>query len=139
MSLFKASVWMAVPIKGKKINYQAYLEQLKLLIELNSQELTKYTTYLIGLLSIVVPLYASFYALSLSIEWFVGLFILNLFAVLRLLIRMYNVNRVNRELIEAYCNIQSKRAGYRLIQMEGNLKEMKELIKEAREEYGLEI
>lgn len=129
MSLFKDKVWLSLNTKGRKINHEAQLEQIKLLIELNAQEISIYTNYFIAFFTIAVTALIFLYSLKPSIEAQVIFIIIIIACVIFLSDKITKIYQNNEMLVEAYSNIQAKRSGYRLVLIEGDVNQIKQMLK----------
>ena len=140
MNLFgdRITIWVNALVKGKKTNLRAQLESLKLLVDVNNIELSVYTSYLIAVFSIFIPIYFTIWNFRVQIDYFLVLLIINIIIVFSLVDRIQNIRYCNDFLIEAYNVIQSKIAGSYLICLDGNRKAVFRQLKEWQEQYRLE-
>ena len=123
-------VWMLVRQKGRKLNIDSYLGSLNLLINLNSQELSTNSNYLIALLTIVIPLSFSFMS---SPHILFVLAIITALLTRAILHRIGRIKEVNDLLVEQYNALQAKKAGCRLLLAEPNSRTFGKLVKDVKE------
>lgn len=137
MSLFKddVRVWISLHPEGKEVNLEAHLEQIKLCVELNNSDIDVYNGYLVALFSITIPVYATLWISKIPLYFIILTLIINLVLVYLLLSKIKVYKNSNEMLVEGYHAIQSKRAGSKILLLEGNRKKifgvMKELQKKA--------
>jgi len=138
MGIFKDNVtgWFSVvPIDGE-YDLKSLSKSIKLLIEVNSSELTSYISYLIAIFSIFIPLYFTLWNFNASLLFFLIIMELNAISIVILLRKIKNTKQCNEMMIESYNSIQSEIGGSCLIRIEGEKEEVEKKCKEWCKKYN---
>lgn len=128
--------WHSVINKDGKYDLKALSESIKLLIEVNNQEISCYTGYLIALFSIFVPIYIALSGIKTPILVYIILIELNISGIVLLLRKIKNIRKCNEYMLEQYNAIQSESGKSFLVRIDGEKKEAVKTMKKINKKYN---
>lgn len=122
-------VFLNLHPEGKKVDYQALANQVRLEIDLNNQKISSYLTYFIGLISIVITFYLFLLDNRLPLMYSVIYLTLSFVIVLTFIYKMRKIIIKNERGIEGYMGLQAYLSGSKMFVLEGT----KDIIKNIME------
>ena len=134
--------WLSIVDKNGEYDLKAHSESIKLLIEVNNQELSVYTNYLIAIFSFFVPIYIALLKFNMPISLLILIYLvigeLNLIGIITLLRKIKFVQKGNDSLIEKYNAIQSKLGKSFLVRIDGEKEKVDETVKQISKKGNFE-
>lgn len=114
--------------EGKKVDYQALANQVRLEIDLNNQKISSYLTYFIGLISIVITLYLFLLDNHPPLVYSVIYLTLSFVIVLTFICKIRKIIVKNEREIDGYMGLQAYLAGSKMFVLEGTPKGIKNIM-----------
>jgi cell division protein FtsW (lipid II flippase) len=135
MNFFKDDIRVFISVRSdkEKMNYKAHLEQMNLLIGINNASLSTYNSYLIALLSIMIPIFVTLFIAEAPLWLIITFIVINAIIIYFLIRKINTLSYSNNQMVEAFNGIQSKRIGSRMFILEGNRKQVFELMRKLGE------
>lgn len=138
MKINNERVFLSLHPKGKKIDYRALANQVRLEIDLNNQKISAYLTYFIGLMSIIVTLYLFLLDNNLPLKYSMLYLILSIVIVLIFICKINKIIKKNEREIEGYMGLQGHLAGSKMFVLEGTKEGVKQILNNLDKIPGIE-